>query len=147
MTTVLVPGPEPDWQPATSPPYYTGRNPASQYSLWWYAAGHFRLVAGLSPSLEALAARLRLHIERSWEDLGEVDVVLFRIQRIQFALGRMEDSPNPDVRVWLHREQTDVEAAVDVLLNALGIGREALTFVGDEETGFVDLRATPSQEA
>src|SRR5690349_19000828 len=37
-----------------------------------------RLVAGLSPSLGALAERLRLDIERSWEDpLGEVEAAMF----------------------------------------------------------------------
>ncbi|MEV0537859.1 hypothetical protein [Kitasatospora sp. NPDC050463] len=34
MTEIAVPGPEPDWQPATRPPYNDGRNPAAQTSLW-----------------------------------------------------------------------------------------------------------------
>ncbi|MER6299636.1 hypothetical protein ABT247_08685 [Kitasatospora sp. NPDC001539] len=34
------------------------------------------------------------------------------------------------------RSEEDAEAALDVLLDALGIGREALTFLGDVETGF-----------
>jgi hypothetical protein len=36
--------------------------------MWNYAVGGFRLVAGLIPSLDSLAARLRLDTERSWED-------------------------------------------------------------------------------
>jgi hypothetical protein len=112
--------------------------------MWEYASGGFRLVAGLSPSLDALAARLRLYTERSWEDgLGPVDAAMFRIRKIHFALSRKEASPRPDVHVWVSRDQTDVDAALDILLEALGIGREALTFLGDPETGYVDLRADP----
>lgn len=123
MADVVVPEPEPSWQPAASPPYLTGRNPASQLGLWWYIAGDFRLIAGLSPSLEPLAERLRLHVEHSWEDLGDVDLALFRIQKINFVLCRMPAAPTSDV-----------------LLDALGIGRDALTFVGDEMAAFGDLR-------
>ncbi len=142
MAEVEVPGPEPGWERA--PEYQGGkRNPACQASMWEYAARPFRMVAGLSPSLEAMAARLRLTVERGWEDLGWVDVAIFRIQEIDFALSRLEGSPSPDVFVWVSREQTDVDAALDVLLGALGIDRGALTFRGDVEIGFVDLRAAP----
>lgn len=137
-----VPGPEPDWGLAAA---YQGRkrNPALQGSLWDYAAGGFRLVAGLSPSLDVLAARLRLDIERSWEDqLGEVDAAMFSIRKIHFALSHNDGHPSPDTKVWVSRDQTDVDAALDVLLNALGIGREALTYYLDPETDtFVALRA------
>jgi hypothetical protein len=124
------------------------RNPALQGSLWDYAAGGFRLVAGLSPSLEALAARLRLGIERSWEDqLGEVDAAMFSIRKIHFALSHNDGHPSPDTKVWVSRDQTDVDAALDVLLDALGIGREALTYYLDPETDiFVDLRADAHAE-
>lgn len=139
-----VPGPEPDWEPAGA---YQGRkrNPALQGSLWDYAAGGFRLVAGLSPSLDALAARLRLDIERSWEDqLGEVAAAMFRIRTIHFALSHNDGHPSPDTKVWVSRDETDVDAALDVLLDALGIGREALTYYLDPETDiFVDLAAPP----
>jgi hypothetical protein len=120
------------------------RNPALQFSIWEYAVGGFRPVAGLSPSLDALAARLRLNTERSWEDgLGPVGAAMFSIGKINFALSRNEFSPRPDVKVWVSRDQTDVDAALDVLLEALGMGREALTFRGDPETGYVDLRTDP----
>ncbi|SNX55809.1 hypothetical protein SAMN06272735_0240 [Streptomyces sp. TLI_55] len=139
MAELAVPGPEPDWERA--PEHQGGkRNPALQASMWEYAAGAFRLVAGLSPSLEVLAARLRLDIERGWEDLGPVDVAMFRIQKIDFALSRLEGSPSPDVLVWVGRAVADTDAALDILLNALGIGEAALTFRGDTETGFTDLR-------
>ncbi|MFF7216086.1 hypothetical protein ACFZAU_37080 [Streptomyces sp. NPDC008238] len=36
----------------------------------------------------------------------------------------------------MSRSQDDVDSALDILLGALGIGREALAFRGDVETGF-----------
>ncbi|MGW3635197.1 hypothetical protein ACWD7F_34530 [Streptomyces sp. NPDC005122] len=132
MAEVEIPGPELGWERGLQ--YQGGkRNPAFQASVWEYAVSSFRLVAGLSPSLEVLAARLRLNIERGWEDLGEVDAAMFRIRQIDFALRRIEGSPCPDVYVWVGRAQADVDAALDVLLGALGIGEEALTFRGDTE--------------
>ncbi|WP_416903533.1 hypothetical protein [Micromonospora echinospora] len=86
-----------------------------------------------------------MSIERGWEDLGWVDVAMFRIQEIDFALSRLEGNPRTDVLVWVSREQADVDAALDVLLEALGIGRDVLTLRGDEETGFVDLQATAEE--
>lgn len=136
MAGFEVPGPEPDWQPAPSPPYYTGKNPAFQEGMWEYAAASFRLVAGLKPPLEALAARLRLTVERSWEDLGAVDVAMFRIQRVDFALSRLEGGVEPSTFVWVSRSEPDADAALGILLGALGIGLDALTFRGDMETGF-----------
>lgn len=142
MAEVEVPGPEPGWERA--PEYQGGkRNPAFQASMWEYAAESFRVVAGLSPSMDLLAARLRLDVERGWEDLGWVDVAMFRIQKTDFALSRLEGSSCPDVFVWVSRAHADADTALDVLLDALGIGREAITFRGDVETGFVDLRSRP----
>jgi hypothetical protein len=137
-----VPGPEPDWELAAA--YQGGkRNPALQGSLWDYAAAGFRLVAGLSPPLDVLAARLRLDTERSWEDpLGEVDAAIFTIRKIHFALSHNDGHPSSATKVWVSRDQTDVDAALDVLLDALGIGREALTYHLDPENDiFIDLRA------
>ncbi|MEW1698247.1 hypothetical protein [Streptomyces sp. NPDC091278] len=139
MAVVEVPGAEPDWERA---PQYQGgkRNPAFQASMWEYAVSSFQVVAGLSPSLDALAARLRLNIERTWEDLGEVDVAMFSIQKIDFALSQSEGSSSLGVFVRVSRAHSDVEGALDVLLAALGIGREAITFRVGGESGFVDLR-------
>ena len=137
---VEVPGPEADWEVAAA--YQGGkRNPALQGSMWDYAAGGFRLVAGLSPSLVALAKRLRLDIERSWEDsLGEVEAAMFSIGKIHFALSHNDGHPRPDTKVWVSRDEADVDAALDVLLHALGIGREALTYYLDPETDtYVEL--------
>jgi hypothetical protein len=128
--TVEVPGP--DWQPATVPPYHMGKNPVSQVSPWQYAADFYRIVAGLTPPLEAVAARLRLEVERTWEELGEVDVALFRIRGTEFALSRFVHRQDPHLFVWLNRSQRDVETALDLLLGALGVGREAVAFTEDD---------------
>lgn len=142
MAEAEVLGPESGWERA--PEYQGGkRNPAFQASMWEHAASSFRLVAGLSPPLDVLAARLRLNIERGWEDLGPVDAAMFSIQKIDFALSRLEGNPCPDVFVWVSRAQSDVEAALDILLDALGIGRAAITFRNNSESGFVDLRNDP----
>ncbi|MFD6825627.1 hypothetical protein ACFWC5_35560 [Streptomyces sp. NPDC060085] len=64
------------------------------------------------------------------------------MQGIDFALRRLESNPHPDVFVWISRTQTDTDAPLDVLLDALGIGTEAITFRADDEDAFVDLRAS-----
>lgn len=142
MAAVNVPGPEPDWEPA---PSYQGvkRNPAFQESMWAFAASAFQEVAGLQSPLEALAARLRLIVERGWEDLGYVDVAMFRIEKTDFALSELEGAPVPYTSVWVSRSVNDVEAALTTLLNALGIGREALAFRGSAESGFVICNGWP----
>lgn len=139
MGQIDVPGPEPEWEAAAS--CQGGkRNPALQYSLWECAVGGFRLVAGLAATLESLASRLRLHIEHSWEDPGPVDVAIFRIGKTDFALSQ---SANPQTAtfVWASSSTEEVDEALDILLEALGLGRGALTFRGDVDTGFEDLRS------
>ncbi|MEW2127937.1 hypothetical protein AB0891_29930 [Streptomyces sp. NPDC007259] len=135
MTEIEVPGPEPEWE--TAPSYQGGkRNPAFQQSMWEFAASSFQLVAGLKPPLEALAARLRLTVERGWEDLGYVDVAMFRIEQMDFALSRLEGAVVPHTFVWVSRSADDVDAALDILLSALGIDRTALAFRGGVASGF-----------
>lgn len=118
MSGVVVPGPEPEWETAAG--YQGGkRNPALQESMWEYAGRHFRMVAGLSPSLESLAARLRLRLERGWEDLGWVEVAMFRIGGKEFALSRFEGAPEAPVFVWVGRQEPDAEGALGVLVQAV----------------------------
>ncbi|MBB1259618.1 hypothetical protein [Streptomyces alkaliterrae] len=131
----VVPGPEAGWERAEE--YQGGkRNPAFQMSVWEYATRGFRVIGGLDVSLPDLAARLRLDVERGWCDLGTVDAAMFKVRGIDFALSRTEGNPAPDVHVWAAREQEDAEAALDVLLSSLGVGREALTFWGDSDSGY-----------
>ncbi|MFB7453326.1 hypothetical protein [Streptomyces sp. NPDC056194] len=131
-----VPGPEADWLDA---PVSAGANPnpAWQTSMWWYISGLFRVVAGLAPSLDSVAGRLKLTTERGWEELCSVDVAMVQIRGVHFALHRMEDSPMTDTIVSVINETEDDEAAIAILLAALGVGREAMTFRGDLRSGEV----------
>lgn len=61
---------------------------------------------------------------------------MFRIERVDFALSRLEGAAVPDTFVWVRRSADDVEGALDILLSALGLDREALAFRGTVETGF-----------
>jgi hypothetical protein len=87
---------------------------------------------------------LRLEVETSWEELGHVDAAMFSIGRIDFAPSQGRGNPRSDVFVWVGRDKADPDAALDVLLAALGISRDALTFRGDMDTGFADLRPDPN---
>ncbi|MFF7453248.1 hypothetical protein [Kitasatospora sp. NPDC008115] len=71
-----------------------------------------------------------------WEDLGAVDVVMFRIQRVDFALSRLDGAVDPSTFVRVVRSEQDADAALDILLGALGIGHDALAFRNGVETGF-----------
>ncbi|MGW4651240.1 hypothetical protein [Kitasatospora sp. NPDC004289] len=136
MAEIVVPGPEPHWQPATVPPYRDGGNPAMQMSLWEEAASGFRMIAGLKPPLDALAARLRLTVERSWEDPGEVDAAMFKIDRRHYALSLMTYGQD-ETWVWLHRSHIgDDDGALRVLLETLGLDDDAVVFTGGPDTGF-----------
>ncbi|MGI5170962.1 hypothetical protein ACQEU3_42090 [Spirillospora sp. CA-253888] len=42
----------------------------------------------LAVPLEALAYRLRLDIEHTWEDAGPVEVALFRLAKADFVLSQ-----------------------------------------------------------
>jgi hypothetical protein len=125
MREIGVPGPEPDWESAAA--YQGGkRNPALQVSLWEWVACDFHSVGELAVPLEALAARLRLTIEHTWEDPGPVDVALFRIARTEFVLSHRRSSPHTPTFIWVRQDTADVEEALSLLLGALGLGRESL---------------------
>jgi len=48
---------------------------------------------------------------------------MFRVKRIDFALSRLDGGPRPDFFVWVSRAQSDVDAALDVLLDAWASAR------------------------
>ncbi|MFC8536687.1 hypothetical protein ACFUJY_22490 [Streptomyces sp. NPDC057249] len=54
--------------------------PACQYSVWEHCAPLFRMVGVLALPVQPVAERLRLHVERSWDGLDDLDVVRFRLQ-------------------------------------------------------------------
>ena len=141
MTALSVPPPEPDWEAA--PAYQGGqRNPAFQASAWDYAAGNFRPVAGLRVPLEALAARLRLTLEASWDDLGELEIAMFRVRTTDFTLTRHDGQEV--VLVWLARANPQEDTALELLLTVCGLDHRALRFVGNPTTGFTHFEERPT---
>lgn len=131
MPDIEVPGPEPDWQPATQPPYYTGKNPAHQYSVWEHSAPLFQMVGALALPVQPVAQRLRLHVERSWDGLDELDVVLFQLDRFSFAISKHDGNPLGVSYVWLTQPHEQADKALDTLLEVVGIGEDVVAFRGD----------------
>ncbi|MET8504978.1 hypothetical protein ABZV60_10040 [Streptomyces sp. NPDC004787] len=131
MTDIEVPGPEPDWQPATQPPYYTGKNPAHQYSVWEHHAPLFQMIGGLALPVHPVAQRLRLHVERSWDGLDYLDVVLFRLKGFSFAISKHDGNPLGVSFVWLTQPHEQADKALDTLLEVVGIGEDVVAFRGN----------------
>ncbi|MEU9045957.1 MULTISPECIES: hypothetical protein [unclassified Kitasatospora] len=61
---------------------------------------------------------------------------MFRIKGMDFALSELEGASVRYTFVWVSRSVEDTEAALDTLLGALGIDREALAFRGGPESGW-----------
>ncbi|MFJ2598907.1 hypothetical protein [Streptomyces erythrochromogenes] len=80
-----------------------------------------RPIGVLPPPMQAYADRLVLNVEQSWEDLGEVDVAMFRLGGRFFVLSQFTDVEDTGVTVWLDRRHTDDEASLAALVEALGI--------------------------
>ncbi|MEX0172026.1 hypothetical protein [Streptomyces sp. LMG1-1-1.1] len=131
MTEIEIPGPEPDWQPATQPPYYTGKNPAHQYSVWEHVAPLFQMIGVLALPVQPIAQRLRLHVERSWDGLDDLDAVLFRLKGFSFAISKHDGNPLGVSYVWLTQPHEQAEQALDTLLEVVGIGEDAVVLRGD----------------
>ena len=122
---VRIPGPEPDWTLAAQ---QMGRNnPVFQYFMWDQAIGGFREIAFLRVYFPDLANRLRLEVEESTvAQLGPIEGAFLSIKRVGYAVHRWQGDPL-GVYVWLHRtDPTPPEEALDLLLEALGVGREAV---------------------
>ncbi|MFJ9639594.1 hypothetical protein [Streptomyces sp. NPDC101178] len=105
MTEIEVPGPEPDWQPATQLPYDTDKNPAHQFSVRERSVPLFQMIGVLALPVQPVAQRLRLIVERSWDG---VDAVTFRGDAHKDAERRTraarDDSP-PDEAADTHGHQ------------------------------------------
>ncbi|MFD7914601.1 hypothetical protein ACFV30_28425 [Streptomyces sp. NPDC059752] len=112
-----IPPPEEDWEAATA--YQGGKqNPVSQRSSWEFAVHDYEVVARLKSPIGPIAARLRLSLERTWEDVGDVDVAMFHISGMYFALSAFVDSDDSIVRI--RRGQAE-EECMTLLLATLGV--------------------------
>ncbi|MER0484575.1 hypothetical protein ABR737_40670 [Streptomyces sp. Edi2] len=147
MTDIEVPGPGPDWQQAAIPPYYTGNNPAHQWSVWERCSSLFQMIGGLALPVQPVAGRLRLHVERSWDGLGELDVVLFGLRGFSFAISEHDGNPAGISLVWLTQRHEDADKALDVLLEVVGIGEEAVAFRGDPHEDPTARRSAGREDA
>ncbi|WP_228183971.1 hypothetical protein [Streptomyces anulatus] len=146
MTEIEVPGPELDWQPATQAPYYSGKNPAYQYSAWEHSAHLFQMIGGLALPVQPVAQRLRLHVERSWDGLDELDAVLFELKGFSFAISKHDGNPLGIAYVWLTQLHEQADKALDTLLEVVGIGENAVAFRGDAHEDPAE-RTTTAKEA
>ncbi|MET8655755.1 hypothetical protein [Streptomyces griseus] len=142
MTEIEVPAPEPDWQPAAQLPHHAGKNPACQYSVWEHHAPLFQMIGVLALSVQPVAQRLRLHVERSWDGLDELDVVLFRLKGFSFAISKHDGNPAGVSYVWLTEPHEQADKALDTLLEVVGIREDAVAFRGDAHKDPTEPTAT-----
>ncbi|WP_405678911.1 hypothetical protein OG292_34065 [Streptomyces sp. NBC_01511] len=124
---INLPDPETDWAPATSP-QTEGGNPAWQCSLFRAATEPLISLALLAVELDAVARRLRLTVEESWDGHGAVRAAFFTLGGTDFVVTGHEGDP-PGTYVWVRRSgPVDPAARMAVLLRALGVGTEAVTY-------------------
>ncbi|WP_106401422.1 hypothetical protein [Actinocorallia populi] len=128
MTELIdVPDAGNDWEPATS--FQAGRrNPAWQASAFQSAAWTLRMLALLSVDLEAVARRLRLTLETSWDGHGALRAAFFVLDGTDFVVTHHEGDA-PGTHVWT-RDGGPIDSAerVGSLLAALGVGPEAVAY-------------------
>lgn len=124
---IEVPGPEPEWEQASSV-QGRGRNPVWQPSMFDLAGERLRPLALLAVDLDAVARRLRLVVEESWDGLGRLRVAFFVLEGTDYAVTCHEGDP-PGTCVWVKRAgPVDPGERVSVLLDVLRLGAEAVAF-------------------
>ncbi|MCW8100360.1 hypothetical protein [Streptomyces tauricus] len=123
---MYVPDAEDDWEPATEPP--GGPNPARQASMFQSAAWPLYSLALLSVDLDAVARRLRLTLETSWDGHGSVRAAFFVLDGTDFVATHHEGD-GPGTHIWT-RKGGPVDAATrgESLLAALGVGPEVVSY-------------------
>ena len=92
-----------------------------------------------------VAQRLRLHVERTWDGLDELDVVLFRLEGFSFAISKHDGDPLGVPYGWLTRPHEQADKALDTLLETVGLGEDAVALRGDARAG--RSRVGPRQSA
>ncbi|WP_406467263.1 hypothetical protein OH738_06145 [Streptomyces hirsutus] len=119
-----LPDPEADWAPATS----SGGNPARQCSMFQAATEPLVSLALLAVDLDSVARRLRLTIEESWDGHGVVRAAFFTLGGTDFVVTHHERDPSGTC-VWVRKSgPVDPAARTAVLLTALGVGVEAVSY-------------------
>ncbi|MFF2385593.1 hypothetical protein [Streptomyces sp. NPDC058108] len=118
---------EDDWEPATEL-QAGGRNPARQVSMFQSAAWPLSSLAMLAVDLDAVARRLKLTIETSWDGHGSVRAAFFVLDGTDFVVSHHEGDP-PGTHVWTRKGgPADPATRAGNLLAALGVGPEAVSY-------------------
>ncbi|MFD4153707.1 hypothetical protein ACFWR4_13300 [Streptomyces hydrogenans] len=128
MTEMIeIPDAEGDWEPATEL-QAGGRNPVRQASMFQSVTWPLSSLALLSVDLEAVARRLKLTLETSWDGHGSVRAAFFVLDGTDFVVTHHEGDP-PGTHVWTRKGgPVDPAARVGGLLTALGVGSEAVSY-------------------
>lgn len=124
---IEIPDAEGDWEPATEL-QTGGRNPARQASMFQSVTWPLSPLALLSVDLEAVARRLRLTLETSWDGHGSVRAAFFVLDSTDFVVTDHEGDAS-GTHVWTRKGgPVDPAARVSSLLAALGVGPEAVSY-------------------
>ncbi|MGW1728312.1 hypothetical protein ACWCQK_36175 [Streptomyces sp. NPDC002306] len=128
MTEMIeIPDAEGDWEPATEL-QASGRNPVRQASMFQSATWPLSSLALLSVDLEAVARRLKLTLETSWDGHGSVRAAFFVLDGTDFVVTHHEGDA-PGTHVWTRKGgPLDPAARAGGLLAALGVGPEAVSY-------------------
>ncbi|MFJ6088354.1 hypothetical protein ACIQI8_44075 [Streptomyces sp. NPDC092369] len=122
---MYVPDAEDGWEPATEP---GGLNPAWQASMFQSVGWPLYSFAYLWVDLDAVARRLRLTLESSWDGHGRLRAAFFVLEGTDFVATDHEGDA-PGTYIWTRKggplAGTDRAAS---LLAALGVGPEAVRF-------------------
>ncbi|MFG2732676.1 hypothetical protein [Streptomyces canus] len=127
MTELMrVPDAEDSWEPATEPP--GGPNPARQVSMFQSVGWPLYSFAYLSVDLDAVARRLRLTLETSWDGHGRVRAAFFVLEGTDFVATHHEGDA-PGTHIWTRKGgPVDSAARAGRLLAALGVGPEVVSY-------------------
>ncbi len=124
---IEIPDAESDWESATEL-QAGGRNPVRQASMFQSATWPLSSLALLSVDLEAVARRLRLTLETSWDGHGRVRAAFFVLNGTDFVVTHHEGDA-PGTHVWTRKGgPVDPAARVGSLLAVLGVGPEAVSY-------------------
>ncbi|MER6678238.1 hypothetical protein [Streptomyces sp. NPDC000983] len=121
-----VPNAEDGWEPAADPA--GGRNPARQASMFQSTGWPLHSFARLSVDLDAVARRLRLTLESSWDGHGKVRAAFFVLEGTDYAATHHEGDA-PGTHIWTRGGgPLDPAARAERLLAALGVGPEVISY-------------------
>ncbi|CCA60730.1 MULTISPECIES: hypothetical protein [Streptomyces] len=65
-------------------------------------------------------------MERSWDGLDDLDVVLFRLDGFSFAISKHDGNPLGLSFVWLTQPHEQADKALDTFLEVVGIGEDVV---------------------